>query len=240
MPSPSLGGQLSEAVRRLIMKPAAVASVDAIGNAFRLVTLQGDALRDVDWLPGQKVQIATGRAFETRTYTPIDWDAALGRFRFLGYVPGNGPGSWWLVSARPGVSCEVFGPRGSIDSRDLGEPVALFGDETSLGLAIALLKFHAVRPLTSHFEVLDLGAVGEVVAHIGLSGARLHARQVDGSLPGSMVSALSTLIAEGYSFVLTGRAEMIQHVRQALRSQRVSASRIKSKAYWAPGKKGLD
>jgi NADPH-dependent ferric siderophore reductase len=55
-----------------------------------------------------------------------------------------------------------------------------------------------------------------------------------------MMAALPAQVAAGASFVLTGKAGTIQHVRQGLRQLAVPASRIVAKAYWAPGKTGLD
>ena len=45
---------------------------------------------------------------------------------------------------------------------------------------------------------------------------------------------------DGTLFVLTGRAQSIQQARQALKARGVPGSRIVSKAYWAPGKAGMD
>ena len=42
------------------------------------------------------------------------------------------------------------------------------------------------------------------------------------------------------NFVLTGKATSIQSLHPKLRSQGVPTSRIFTKAYWAPDKKGLD
>jgi len=42
------------------------------------------------------------------------------------------------------------------------------------------------------------------------------------------------------SVVLTGKAQSIQYVSRALKIAGVGSSRIKAKAYWAPGKTGLD
>ena len=51
---------------------------------------------------------------------------------------------------------------------------------------------------------------------------------------------LATLAAGGTGFVLTGKAGTVQRLRQRLKRLAVPASRIATKAYWAPGKTGLD
>lgn len=40
--------------------------------------------------------------------------------------------------------------------------------------------------------------------------------------------------------VLTGKAGTIQHIGRLLRQRDIAAGRRQSKAYWAPGKAGLD
>ena len=55
-----------------------------------------------------------------------------------------------------------------------------------------------------------------------------------------MEAALPALAAAGATFVLTGKAGTIQRLRQELKRQAVPAERIVAKAYWAPGKTGLD
>jgi hypothetical protein len=55
-----------------------------------------------------------------------------------------------------------------------------------------------------------------------------------------MEAALPALAVTDATFVLTGKASTIQRLRQSLTRQAVSSRRIVTKAYWAPGKAGLD
>jgi NADPH-dependent ferric siderophore reductase len=122
------------------MKPATVTANEPLADRFRLITLEGDALKGVGWRPGQKVQVAMGSAFVTRTYTPIEWNASAGRICFLGYAHGDGPGSAWVRAVAPGDTCDIFGPRGSLDTSALSGPLVIVGDETSIGLAYAAVR----------------------------------------------------------------------------------------------------
>ena len=54
---------LGLALRRLLMKHATVVANEQIGENYRRLTFEGQALTGVDWVPGQKVQIAMSRAF---------------------------------------------------------------------------------------------------------------------------------------------------------------------------------
>jgi len=233
-------GRLSKVLTRLWMKHATVVANEQLADRFRLITLEGPALEGVAWLPGQKVQIAMGSAFVTRTYTPIEWNPAAGRMCILGYAHGDGPGSAWVRGAVPGDECDVFGPRASLDISRLPGPLVIIGDETAIGLAYAARHEDAARPVTFHFEVEDAESARRVAAHLDLDDAMLFAKSRDEAHIAAMEAALSAPGAAGATFVLAGRAAMIQRLRQSLKQRNVPAARIVTKAYWAPGKTGLD
>lgn len=233
-------GRVSRAITRLFMKRACVSAIDDLADRFRLITLEGDALQGVAWTPGQKVQIAMGSAFVARTYTPIEWDAIAGRTRILGYAHGEGPGSAWILGLEVGNECDLFGPRSSLDVRPLAGPLAVFGDETSIGLASALARQEPAHSVRCYLEIGDGTAIKPVLAALDMEQASVFERAGgDGQLT-RMEAALQALVGAGSSFVLTGRAATIQRLRQALKRQGVPSGRIATKAYWAPGKTGLD
>ena len=132
-PEPRAEGRLTRTLVRWLMRSATVASVETLSDRFRLLDLEGDALRSAAWQPGQKIQIRIGSGLTARTYTPIGWDAASGSTSILAWLHGAGPASAWVRSLAPGQTCQFFGPRASLDL-DLNEPFVLFGDETSFGL----------------------------------------------------------------------------------------------------------
>lgn len=233
-------GRLGKAITRLFMKHADVSAIEDIAPRFRLVTLEGTALRGVTWSPGQKLQIAMGSPFVARTYTPIDWDPVAGRTRFLGFAHGDGPGSEWLLNLGLGDGCEVFGPRSSLDADRAAPPLALFGDETSLGLAYALVTARLAKAIHCYFEVEDADSSRRVLERLGLDDATLVVKHDDARNLQPLGEALDAFGTAGASFVLTGQAGTIQRLRHRLKDQGVASTRIFSKAYWAPGKRGLD
>lgn len=232
-------GRLSKALRGLFMKRATIAAVDEVAPGFRLITLEGPALQGVAWTPGQKLQVAFGATFATRTFTPIDWDAGKGRTRILGFMHGEAPASGWLNDLEVGDEYDVFGPRGSLDVRSLARPLAVFGDETSIGLAYALQedREHAT---TSRFEVGDEVSAERVIETLDLAKVTVFKRKDDDTHLEQMEASLLPLIGDGGSFVLTGKAGTIQRLQQALKRLGIAPDRIATKAYWAPGKAGLD
>lgn len=232
--------RLSQALTRLLMKRATVSAVEPLAPRFRLITLEGPALAGVTWTPGQKIQIAMGSAFVARTYTPMTWDGSQGRARFLGYAHGDGPGSAWLEALEPGAECDIFGPRPSLDVAGLAGPIVVFGDETSMGLAHALAARDGAGTLSCVFEVGDVDHARAVATRLDLPDAALFKRTPDDAHLEAIAAGFASRAAAGASFILTGRAGAIQKLRQGLKLEGVPPGRIATKAYWAPGKTGLD
>lgn len=224
---------------RMLMKQARVVAVEPVSESFRLITLESPEFKGIQWVPGQKVQIAMGSAFVARTFTPIEWDAAAGRTRILGYAHGHGPGSAWVREVSPGDACDVFGPRASLDVGNARMP-AVIGDETSIGLACALGGQRRPATLPCLFEVKAAAPVREVIARLHLDAAELFECKENDAHLEDIQQRLAALAATGSAFVLTGKASTIQHLRRALKDSGVASSRVLTKAYWAPGKTGLD
>ncbi|WEK48411.1 MAG: siderophore-interacting protein [Candidatus Andeanibacterium colombiense] len=233
-------GRLSKALMRLWMKPATIVANEQLADRFHLITMEGPALADVAWLPGQKVQIAMGSAFVTRTYTPIEWNSSAGRTCILGYAHGDGPGSAWVRSVAPGDKCDIFGPRASLDLSRLPDSLAIVGDETSMGLAYAATQQDPLRPVSACLEVEDVERVGRVLEQLGLRHVTLIARRSDDAHIAAMKEVLCDAAANRASFVLSGKAGTIQELRQSLRLLSIPATHLITKAYWAAGKTGLD
>jgi len=230
-------GRLNRALTRLLMNHAEVAASEALGRRLRLITLESPAFQGIAWAPGQYVQIAMGSAFRARAYTPLDWDGAAGRLRFIGVVHGNGPGSAWVEGARPGDECDVFGPRRSLDFRAIAGPLVVVGDETAIGLAYAAVHADPARPVTCHFEVDDVTDIGDALAALGLGGVTtLHPKRPG---DGHLADLEAALTAEGTdaTFVLSGKADTVDHLRKSLKRQ---GAKVLAKPYWAPGRKGMD
>jgi NADPH-dependent ferric siderophore reductase len=233
-------GRLSKALMRLWMKPATIVANEQLADRLHLITLEGAALADVTWLPGQKVQIAMGSAFVTRTYTPIAWNRSTGRTCILGYAHGNGPGSAWVRTVAPGDQCDIFGPRVSLDLSSQSGSLVIVGDETSIGLAYAAMHHEPTRRVSVCLEVADVESARRVAGHLDLHDVALFARSDDGAHIAAMQTMLAGAGATGASFVLSGKAGTIQQLSQSLRLQSIPATRLITKAYWAPGKTGLD
>lgn len=234
------GGRLSQALIKLMMRQARIVAAESLADRFKLITLEGEALSNVAWIPGQKIQISMGSAFVARTYTPIAWNGSAGRTCILAFEPGHGPGSEWVRNVEPGDRCNLFGPRTSLDLRRVTSPLALFGDETSIGLAYALVHAKPVREISCVFEVEDVSAARQVLQKLGLGQAELVAKQLDSRHLDALEAKLPQFLATGTTFVLTGKASTVQRLRQSLKLYADPRTAVLTKAYWAPGKSGLD
>lgn len=234
-------GLLESAILRLFTRNAQVLDITDIGNAFRMITLGGEALRHTEWTPGDKMQIQLG-GWQQRTYTPIDWDNETGRTRILIYLHADGPGTEWARALRKGDSCMVFGPRRSVRLTRSPAPVILFGDETSLGLAAALAAQVAPSALQMLLEVSNLADVMPVIGQLQLTNAHGCIRQENDGHLAELETQLSGLLQAHptAAIVLSGKASSIQRMSRVLRQHDIRAGQRQSKAYWATGKSGLD
>ncbi|MDQ2821649.1 MAG: siderophore-interacting protein [Pseudomonadota bacterium] len=224
-------GLFETTVQKLFTRSAHVLEIVDFGSTFRLVTLGGDALRDVDWTPGDKIQIQLG-GWVQRTYTPIDWDSVHGRTRILVCLHAPGPGTAWARRLQTGDPCVVFGPRKSIQA---GRSTIVVGDETSVGLAAALSG-------QALLEVAALADTQPVIDYLGLHAVQLTARLDTDRHFGELETRVAALlmIDATVEIVLTGRASTIQHMTRFLKQTEMGSGRRHSKAYWASGKTGLD
>lgn len=223
-----------------LTRAAVVSSVETLTPHFRLVDLQGEALKDHVWTPGQKTQVQLG-GFVSRTYTPMSWDNDRGATRFLAYLHGDGPASRWAGALKTGDEVLMFGPRGSLDLSSVATPLVLFGDETSFGLAHALAASGA-GDIAFLFEATSIAESETALAALGISNAGLVARKAEDAHMDEVEAVLLQTVAarNPQQFVLTGRSVSIQRLNRALKGRGFTSAQIKSKAYWAPGKTGLD
>lgn len=220
---------------RFLFRVSRVDAVQALGR-FRRVELSGASLREVAWRPGDKVQVFLPDV-GMRTYTPLFWEPR-GATAFLAYVHGEAPGATWAKGVKAGDEVSFFGPRRSIEVSDVEAPLVVFGDETSVALALAL---SAARPARKVTAVLEVNERADVRAALDGCGSLLDVHlveRVSGNthLPVA-VEHLRSALGAGAFGVFTGRASSIQLVKQSLRGLEFAS---KTKAYWADGKRGLD
>lgn len=212
------------------MRRATVVSSEAVSPGFQLITLGGPELKGVDWTAGQKVQIAMGSAFVARTFTPVEWDPIEGQTRIVTYAHGHGPGSDWVRGVKPGDTCDVFGPRGSLDVTGLRGPAVVFGDETSFGLALAIARLQERGPVQYLFEVNAADTARSVLKKLDIDKFELFTRTPNDDHLGNIEPQLTAPATSGATFVLTGKATSIQRLRRSLKTLNVPSARVMTRA----------
>ena len=238
-------GVIGHAVLRLLAHVATVDAVHALSPRFRLVCLRSEAFRGLAHVPGDKMQVRVG-GMAFRTYTPLRLGGGDDVLELLGYLHGRTPAARWLDAVAPGDRCHVLGPRRSLDLAAIDRSTVFFGDETSLGLALALCTT-ALGGLDTHFifEVADAAETRAVLEAMGrgmLAQAWLVERQPGDAHLGAVEAALVRYAAADSfrHYVLSGRAPALQRLGRALKAAGAKPSQMMVKAYWAPGKTALD
>lgn len=233
-------GFVETAFLKWLTRTANVSAIEELTPQFRLVTLTGEALKDHAFVVGQKTQMQLG-GFVSRTYTPMMWDNVAGQTKFLAYLHGDGPASRWAGALKIGDEVAMFGPRGSLDLAEVTTPALLFGDETSFGLAHALAA-SGVGDVSFLFEVNSAAESSDALAALGIADATLVERVAGDMHLDALEDRMGQLVEarDFKQFVLTGKSVAIQHLSRALKARGVTSAEIKAKAYWAPGKTGLD
>lgn len=192
-------------------------------------------------MPGQKIQVHLG-GLVCRTYTPIEWNSVEGRTRIVAFLHGNGPGSEWASSVKPGALCQFIGPRASLDFTANKGQTIFFGDETSIGAAVAHERSSNYAEWRYLFEVSSLPGSQEVIERLVLKDAKLIAKlpRAGHLFEVERLMMEADMVAPAAHWIFTGNAQSIQELKKALRNRHLTPTRASAKAYWAYGKKGLD
>jgi len=244
-----LPGPIGQAMLKLVADAASVVSVRALSPRMRLVTLRSPAFREAVIVPGDKLQLrVAGLSF--RTFTPLRLSRADDTLEIVAYLHGGAtPAGKWLAAAGAGDACHVRGPRRSLDVGAIDRSTVFFGDETSIGLAAALCGT-PLEGLDTQFvlevdEPDDARRALEGLAALGparLRQARLVKRRADDAHLDEVAQLLARHAgADAYRhYVLSGHARSIQRLVRGLRQAGVTPSQVMTKAYWSPGKVGMD
>lgn len=222
----SAKGALLRLFSGVLLRRASLVEVEDVGGFRRLV-----ARGEVPPIPaGTKLQVVLP-SNDARTYTPIPSPEG---FVLLGWRhAAGGPGARWLSEARAGDELSFLGPQRSLALPE--GPVVVVGDETSVAVAAA---FEAERSGRAHavIQAGDADGARAAAASVGL-------RSVDVVAPGDTAGTAAAVAARlaatpGAAVGLTGGSALVVAVREALRAGGVRD--VRAKAYWIPGKAGLD
>ncbi|MEV4512253.1 siderophore-interacting protein [Dactylosporangium sp. NPDC049525] len=233
-----LAERLADLASGAMLHNARVTGLSRHSPEFIRVELSAEAFRKATWVPGAKLQFRPRRgSMNLRTYTPVSWDAARGVTELIAYTHGDGPAAQWLGQAAEGQTCEVFGPRRSIDLRDATGPVLFVGDESSVALACALRTVN--RDVSHVFEARDPAGLVDVLAQLGIA-ERVAVVATAADRAELLRQARDDAMQAPYTLVVTGDAATVHAVRRDTRGWERKPRQVKGKAYWAEGRTGLD
>ncbi len=233
---------LKSTLLKWLTDAATVTEVSDPSAHFRFLTLRSEVFKNRDWNPGDKIRVVVDQA-ELRTYTPFDWDPIAGTVRLLAYRRGEGAASRWLKGLRSGDSCQVLGPQRSTALAKLQRPAVFIGDETSFALAQAV-KNTSGRSTDMHFlfEVSSAAESQPVLWDMSLGEYTVVERAADDAHLETLNRRLLDLLVgrAPRQFVFSGKSSTIHHLSRSLKMQGRTPSQLMVKAFWAPGKQGLD
>lgn len=176
---------------------------------------------------------------EFRNYTVAFHDREKGILDILFHIHGNGAGSQYVDLLKSGDRLKISIPRG----RKFYEPNVkqqfIFGDETSLGLASAILPFlkENKHQYQFYFELDDENK--NVPELLGLENYTVFPKN-DTFRNEKEINDLPVFQTSEWqecNFILTGNVKSVQAFRRVLKEK--TTGKIFSQGYWLEGKKGL-
>jgi NADPH-dependent ferric siderophore reductase len=229
-----MGNQDQMPVRRVLDRfflHGEVSEIDDVTPRMRRIRISGEPLRDLAYRPGQHVRVRVGelgiKGFRDalRTYSVWDHDPD-GRLDLCVLDhPASGPGARWAREVHIGQKVALTKPEGRLVLRQ-DAPYHLFvGDETAAVAFGAML-----RALPVSAKVLG---VLEGDNHLPL------ARDLTWVGRGDLVQSLDLPAEPGVAYI-AGEARACQAVRRHFLERNWPRKAIIVKAFWAPGKRGLD
>ena len=206
-----------------------VCEAEMLSPRLRRIRFTGKSLREKGWSPGDKVKLRVHG--KSRTYTPSALNVNDGWMDIVFFLHGNGPASRWAAGATVG-DCVVMGkPEKSIKRSKKAPDWAMFlGDETTVGLAVALLSS---LPSTTkivgaiELEPADAGALTK----LGLSLSSVLRGDHYGD---ALIDWLEgNHVPEGRgSISIAGESVTVRTLKRMLDAQDLSKTTVKTKGYW--------
>ncbi len=213
----------------IILSKSKIVSNERLSPHFQFITIKGSSIKKKEWVPGQKIQIQL-KGDEMRSYTPSSWNQSEGVMQTLIYMHGKGPGAIWARDVRAQDKVTVLGPKSSLRIDEGVKRVLFFGDETTYGLAYALLKNRTDIEFHFFFEANDLSESLLVLKKFELEQSTLfELNQMDAA-----AKALQTAFVNDGStkIILSGKQQSIVALRQRLYAQDIPKDFIDKKVYW--------
>lgn len=236
--------RLTRTTQRLLFRTGTLTEKTMISPRMLQLQIIGDSLKDLPWKPGQHIRLSLSKSsMLLRTYTVRRYDARQGSLDVWIMLHGQSPATAWVNTINPGEEISFLGPTGSFLLPEEEASSYLFvGEETA---AVTIQTMLEALPATARvMGCLETRQPGEEIPGssphqlpwIYRNGAPAHSSPV-------LLAAVRSLklpSTPGIAY-LAGEARTCQAIRHYLRSElNWPRTAIHTKAYWTPGKKGLD
>lgn len=119
---------------------ATIAEVRALSDSTISLTLAGDALAKLAFLPGQYANLGVPGSDQHRAYSFSSMSSDNKVSFLIRNVPGGLMSGYLIQRAQPGDSMTLAGPLGSFYLRDIRRPVLMLAGGTGLAPFLAMLE----------------------------------------------------------------------------------------------------
>jgi NADPH-dependent ferric siderophore reductase len=215
---------------------ATVTAVEAVTPRMRRIRVTGDSLRGLDWSAGQHVRVRV-EGITLRTYSI--WEVDGEHLDLCVFdQPAAGPGARWSHRVQVGQPVTFTRPQGRLVVRDDVPSHVFVGDETACAAFGAMLR--ALPATATVHGIIEIDGQDDRMPLPRADDIQWVKR--DGSYE-TVLAALRDLdlpAEPGVAYV-AGEARACQAVRRHFLAERGwPRGTIVVKAFWAPGKRGLD
>ncbi len=247
-PSPARPRRIGGRVLSAFSATGAVTSIEPAAAHLRRIRIEGDDLARLDWVPGQQVRVHTTDLLDPHNWRrPRDILRTYSVWRYDGGMElvvldddTGGPGARWARELQTGQLVTFSHPEGSFVLRDDAPYHVFVGEETaSVAFGAMLAALPAGTPIYPVLEVA--GPDGRLPLGPDVSWLDRDGRSAVASAPLLEAARRLELPREPGAVYLAGEARTVQLLRRHFVSERGwPRQSVRSKPFWAPGKRGLD
>ncbi len=155
---------------------AAISAVRQLSDSTIALSIKGEALNQLAFLPGQYVNLKVPGSEQTRAYSfsslPKDGEVSF----LIRNVPGGLMSSFLTGLAKAGDSMTLAGPLGSFYLREIKRPLLLLAGGTGLAPFTAMLEkiaeqgsvhpLHLIYGVTNDFDLVEMDRLEALAARI--------------------------------------------------------------------------
>ncbi|SDH80979.1 benzoate 1,2-dioxygenase electron transfer component BenC [Pseudomonas panipatensis] len=155
---------------------ASISAVRQLSESTIALSIKGESLSKLAFLPGQYVNLQVPGSEQTRAYSfsslPKDGEVSF----LIRNVPGGLMSSFLTGLAKAGDSMTLAGPLGSFYLREIKRPLLLLAGGTGLAPFTAMLEkiaeqgsehlLHLIYGVTNDFDLVEMDRLAELAARI--------------------------------------------------------------------------